>query len=62
LQQENKPSSICVEQRWGEDMSEMLDKQKLDDPVQVFGYFLDLALSSDKPIKEEEDDGIQSVE
>ena len=44
-------------------MSEMLDKQKLDDPVQVFGYFLNLALSSDKPIKEEEyDDSVQSVE
>ena len=42
-------------------MSEMLDKQKLDDPVQVFGYFLDLALTTVNE-KEEEDDGIQSVE
>ena len=31
--------------------------------AEVFGYFLDLALLSDKPIKEEEhDDDIQSVE
>jgi len=44
-------------------MSEMLDKEKLDNPIEVFGYFLDLALSSDKPIKEvENDDSIQSVE
>jgi len=37
-------------------MSEMLDKEKLDNPIEVFGYFLDLALSSDKPIKEKNDD------
>ena len=44
-------------------MSEKLDKDKLDNPIAVFGYFLDLALSSDKPIKEEEyDDSVQSVE
>ena len=35
-------------------MSEMLDKEKLDNPIEVFGYFLDLALSSDKPIKDED--------
>jgi len=39
-------------------MSEMLDKEKLDNPIEVFGYFLDLALSSDKPIKDEEKDDV----
>jgi|8_EtaG_2_1085327.scaffolds.fasta_scaffold48941_3 hypothetical protein len=42
----------------------MDDEETLLIPLSIeqFGYFLDLALSSDKPIKEEEDDGIQSVE
>jgi hypothetical protein len=41
----------------------MPDKQKTGNAIEVFGYFLDLALSSDKPIKEEEyDDSVQSVE
>tara|TARA_B100001123_G_scaffold278464_1_gene309946 strand:- start:246 stop:377 length:132 start_codon:yes stop_codon:yes gene_type:complete len=43
-------------------MSEMLDKQKLDDPVQVFGYFLDLALATANEKEEEDDDSVQSVE
>ena len=37
----------------------MPDKQKVDTPIEVFGYFLDLALQE----KEDEyDDSIQSVE
>ena len=36
----------------------MSNEQKLDNPIEVFGYFLDLALSSDKPIKDEEKDDV----
>ena len=32
----------------------MTNEQKLDNPIEVFGYFLDLALSSNKPIKDED--------
>jgi hypothetical protein len=56
---------IGVYTRTSTEMGNCMNKKSIHDMevAEVFGYFLDLALLSDKPIKEEEhDDDIQSVE
>jgi len=39
----------------------MRDKRELDNPIEIFGYFLNLALSDDNK-EEKHDDSVQSVE